>query len=178
MDAIDRKRKLIGIPVGLVHFCLASYLTLSLMASAHMPISRPGDDWILLPFFIVMFPTSILGCVGAFAIPFLPIVLVPITSWMWGIAAARFFVRVYNPVLLELLGELSDGWKVAYFTQNKDGWTARLAKGKTYCRLVSEWGRVQGSVSVDGTERPLEIPHLASVRQIASSIQDHDSELG
>ena len=91
-SSLTRRRRIVGIWIGLIHFCIAITIVLSMLAMANYPVPPAGSDWIVIPFFIFLFPASLLGIVGAYSNDLIALLLVPITSVIWGWALACLFV--------------------------------------------------------------------------------------
>ncbi len=75
--------------VAVPHFFLASFVLMKVLASAYQPVSSSSDDWLLLPFLVLLFPANILGLLGLFRLGFISMLAVPIATAFWGFVAGR-----------------------------------------------------------------------------------------
>lgn len=76
----------VGVPVAILHFFVAGFVVLSLLGAAHKLMADTSDAWIMPAFFVVMFPVSLLGFVGAFKMTPVALLLVPTNSVLWGLS--------------------------------------------------------------------------------------------
>ena len=91
-QSLAKRRRILGVWVALIHFCIAITIVLSMLAMANYSVSSDRGEWIVIPFFVILFPVSLLAFVGAFTNDLIAILLVPITSAIWGWAFARLVV--------------------------------------------------------------------------------------
>lgn len=179
MQPFTIRRIVTGCTIGLIHFVVALYLTLGVLAAASKPISDPTDKWLLVPFFIVMFPACLLGFLGAYTNGFVALALVPLTSSLRAIAATRFLGCRYDEELLQVIRELPAGWKIDLFEKLDDGWVANISSGQSSFRLVSEWGNIRAAPIIDGEPKLLPAPQHQimnpNAKQVAEFILQHST---
>ena len=93
MHSLMKRRIKTGAVVGTGHFFLALFVTVGLLAAGNKPINDPSDNWLLIAFPVVMFPTCVLALFGAFTSDVIALILVPVTSILWAVTFAKLLVR-------------------------------------------------------------------------------------